>query len=529
MSAICVISWGLILATVSGASSDVRISEVMANPVGSEFRNEYVELVNEGDRAVDLLGWTIGDGSTDDRLVPDDRSVLEPGAYALIYDPDYFEGERPYGSLPDVLLFTVADRSFGSAGLANADPESVLLLDAAGDTVDVVRYEIGEDGRSYERIAGRGDGSGVWALSLWRGGTPGRRNSVSRQPRDLAISFGSPPDTILRANEDVEVSLLVTNVGTDGSEETIIVVEGAGTTDSVAVPVLAPSESHEVPFTRSGLAGQRTIFFASLAGGDDNPTNDRLSWSVVFGAGVGSVLINEVMADPVANGEWVEVLNPSGAPVELAGWSLVDASGRAGAVPNVVIDPGGFLVLSEQSGTGRFPVSPWPSLNNGGDTILLKDATGNVVDEMSYAAAPAGRSLERIDADAATGDPANWLENALDPGGTPGRPNRAVRIAVAVDTIDLNQDRNSGVLTIRAAFDAPRSRVTMRIHDRRGRLRRALLQGVEVGSVVEVRWDGTDEGGKPVRPGIYILTLERSGPDDRIIRSRKTINYTKGL
>ena len=43
-------------------------------------------------------------------------------------------------------------------------------------------------------------------------------------------------------------------------------------------------------------------------------------------------------------------------------------------------------------------VSRFPSLNNDGDSIVLLDRNGAVVDSMAYTKAPAGFSLERISA-----------------------------------------------------------------------------------------------------------------------------------
>ena len=40
----------------------VVLSEVMFDPAGSEFYDEFVEVQNVGDQAVDLTGWRVGDG-----------------------------------------------------------------------------------------------------------------------------------------------------------------------------------------------------------------------------------------------------------------------------------------------------------------------------------------------------------------------------------------------------------------------------------------------------------------------------------
>ena len=110
----------------------VRISEVMADPTRSEFRNEYVELINLGVVPVDLVGWAISDGASTDVLVFDETSVLAPSERCLIVDPDYAGGDRPYGNLLDVFQATIGVGAIGSAGLDNVEPETHSLISAMG-------------------------------------------------------------------------------------------------------------------------------------------------------------------------------------------------------------------------------------------------------------------------------------------------------------------------------------------------------------------------------------------------------------
>lgn len=52
--------------------------------------------------------------------------------------------------------------------------------------------------------------------------------------------------------------------------------------------------------------------------------------------------------------------------------------------------------------------------------------------------------------------------------------------------------------------------VSLRIHDGAGRLVRTLLDGGRDAGQHETRWDGRDESGQPVRPGMYFATIEAS-------------------
>ena len=44
----------------TAAHAQIVISEVMFNPKGSEFFDEYIELFHIGDAPVDLTGWRVG-------------------------------------------------------------------------------------------------------------------------------------------------------------------------------------------------------------------------------------------------------------------------------------------------------------------------------------------------------------------------------------------------------------------------------------------------------------------------------------
>ena len=169
------------------------ITEVMANPPGSEFRNEYVEVWNASPDSVDMTGWQIGDGSSTDLLIFPSGTWLKAGGYGLIYDPDYGEGTRPYGDLTADLLAAIADHAIGSAGLDNVTAETVELRDSSGRLVHAITYDLVEDGYSYEIDNPESDRS-TGSASRWPGGTPGRTNSRSPKRIDLELRVLEAPE-----------------------------------------------------------------------------------------------------------------------------------------------------------------------------------------------------------------------------------------------------------------------------------------------------------------------------------------------
>jgi hypothetical protein len=123
---------GLLLLAAE-TDAQIRITEIMAGPPGSEFRNEFVELMNTGDRTVDLFGWKLSDGTSADVLDFASSTLLEPGQVCLIVDPDYYEGTRPYADFPEATLIAIiADATIGTAGLNNVQAERVSLIASIG-------------------------------------------------------------------------------------------------------------------------------------------------------------------------------------------------------------------------------------------------------------------------------------------------------------------------------------------------------------------------------------------------------------
>lgn len=69
-------------------------------------------------------------------------------------------------------------------------------------------------------------------------------------------------------------------------------------------------------------------------------------------------------------------------------------------------------------------------------------------------------------------------------------------------------------------FDVPRTgRVSLRVHDARGRLVRTLAEGVRTAGAHEAVWQGRDDGGAAVAAGVYFVRLD----DGRSVRTSKVV------
>jgi hypothetical protein len=108
-----------------------------------------------------------------------------------------------------------------------------------------------------------------------------------------------------------------------------------------------------------------------------------------------SVLINEIFYRPASTNtleEWFEIYNPSATNVDLSGWTV--SKGVSFAFPtNATVAAGGYLVVAADEATFKsiHPqttnfVAGWRgSLRDDGEQLELQDASGAVVNSVSYA------------------------------------------------------------------------------------------------------------------------------------------------
>ncbi len=206
----------------------VVITEVMVNPEGGdgahmpEDRNEFIEVYNAGDEAIDLYNYRLTDYDATDVIVAWRDSIiliknpgviinhtwLRPGGYAVILDPEYTDslaqgGEiQPYEFGDGVLILTVGNTTLGN-GLQNNDPITIYSIYGDSTTFGTPGVEDGfpfsaGDGFSWERvdILG-GDVIENWAVAIdSAGSTPGRVNSVSSFV-DVAVNGINIEDSIM--------------------------------------------------------------------------------------------------------------------------------------------------------------------------------------------------------------------------------------------------------------------------------------------------------------------------------------------
>lgn len=137
----------------------ISISEVRIDPLGREPTQEYVELLNDDDHAIDLLGFHLADG-LDREGDPLPSFVLSPGARVLVVATAFDPEDDSDGPIPPGAALLRIGTSLGDAGLTNSG-EPLVLRDETGARLSFVPampsptggaclVRIGDDPRSSE-------------------------------------------------------------------------------------------------------------------------------------------------------------------------------------------------------------------------------------------------------------------------------------------------------------------------------------------------------------------------------------------
>lgn len=117
---------GRMRVTMDSPRSHVVINEVLANPLGVEPAQEWLELYNDGSAAVQLNGWVLSDG-VGESVLP--AQVLEAGEYLVITSEQYVPGGEDVPFAEQARIVRVP--GLGTNGLSNSG-EEVQLISASG-------------------------------------------------------------------------------------------------------------------------------------------------------------------------------------------------------------------------------------------------------------------------------------------------------------------------------------------------------------------------------------------------------------
>lgn len=318
----------------------VVISEIAWAGSSISSADEWIELTNVGDTVVDLSGWTLtGAGSSGGDLVLPDGAQIEPQSTFVIANYEHTHANSALESAPSYVTSTLS--------LSN-DGFSLTLSDSGGALMDVA-------GGTGSPFAGRSGGTGDSA--------DGRYASMVRND---GLGDGSLEESWGDADTSSGFKSGVEDFGTPG-----IV---AFATSVIPSETNEASEAEGSPSEETGSSGDHSSTDETRQ--DDTDVNDTTEEETATEEPVTiNILINEFVVDPLEDGvEWIELYNAGESSATLEGWSIEDAAGKSTDLSTITIEVGSYAVVEEPNG----------KLNNDGDSIILKDATGAVVETVVY-------------------------------------------------------------------------------------------------------------------------------------------------
>jgi hypothetical protein len=344
---------------------DLLINEVAWAGTGSGVLadDEWIELYNPGPSSININGWQLraDDGSP---IITLPNASIPAGGYYLLERGDDT-------TVSDIAADYIYPTYLGA--LLNTG-ETLRLVDASGTLIDIANSDGG----------------------AWPAGSSTTYGSMERR--------GAMPDP---------GAAWMTNIGLDANGNPITVGRDAYGNLLKGTPKNANWAEFAVPTASRTPTKTRTP--------SKTPTATRTRTPTPFPTPVPIIVINEVM--PRAGHDWngdgnvdvydefIEIKNVGILPANLSNYKLDDEK-EGGSAPytlrSLTLDPGERAVFYG-SETGIL-------LSDGGDTVLLLNSRGTIVDAYTYAAAEEpDRSFCRL-----FSNPGYWRENCFP---TPGLEN----------------------------------------------------------------------------------------------------------
>jgi len=429
----------------------LTLSEIMFYPASGN--NEFIEIYNLSGDSIDLTGYKIKYySSPPDSLIHTGKGfILRPHSYAVIFEGDYDLTSGTYKSIisENALILKTEDNSFGSSGMSNSTSRNIILMNAADDTVDSYWYSADNNiSISDEKIIAAEDNLNNWKNSITLNGTPGYKNSVTKNNYDLSISAINNYPSFITSNDQIRIYITILNNGLLTARNYSVSVFLDSNTDSLfsnseliynnEFDLLAHGDSIQIEID-AGLKPQNV--YKVYAAVNFTPDQDSINNKKLFSFTVhppppkyNDIIINEIMYAPVSpEPEWIELYNRSAEIINLRMWKLSDNTTKVKVCSiDYYIFPGRYVVLSKDSSLlKKYPqiknliALNIPSLNNSGDMLTLHDSLNTCIDSLEYlpswGGASGGRSIERISSEEFSGSEDNW--GTCKKLGTPGEYN----------------------------------------------------------------------------------------------------------
>jgi hypothetical protein len=527
--------------------NDICINEIMPDPSPvvrlPEF--EYIELYNTTDNPINIAGWTLSYGDEQKTLPP---YILNSQQYLIVCQSSAVASFKPFGNTLGIF----------SAGSFLSNAGSCLLLKSSdGRTISQLCYSSdwfddptkNEGGWSLEKIDPYLACSGKenWTVSRdKKGGTPGQQNSI------IKYSTDTKPPEIIGVFPDSDSSLNVTfnevvGINFPLNPNAFTVDHGIGSPafcspsapDYIRLRLIFKNHFHVD--TIYSMNNDSSVL--DCAG--NHLIAAEYSFELPTIPDSQAVVFNEIMYHPISGcPEFIELYNRSKRAINLANFRLGLKDLFSGELKflseNIEEDklffPDEYIVLTAkpESMLKCYPQAivnsiigfkDMPVLADDGQKILLLSRDLTIIDQMVYKDAmqfalltsSIGVSLERLDCNKSSEDPTNWHSASSSSGYcTPGAKNSQFLqaettnslLTVNPEVFSPNNDGINDVLNINYCFDQAGFVGNLIVFDSNGRQVKRLANNELLSTRGQFFWDGSDDSGASVLPGIYIIWFE---------------------
>jgi hypothetical protein len=405
--------------TSSALEGDVKITEFAYD--APEGFSEFVEIYNPTEKNFDLNGWTFNDNSGNRKTISNTQFFLKSGEYAIL---------APDSTLIETFVFRKLLDISGFPALNNTT-DDLVLRDAEGVLMDSLTYSSmwGGDEVSLERrsIDFPSIYKENWGNSpAIEGGTPGISNQI--------LPDTEPPiviDSGFLSNREIQLIFDERLFGEEALNPENYYVNNNFTASSVSAYGDTVQISFSFDFQDNDTFAIALRNLEDLFGNVQNEQVVRLTYVEVSQASRQDVVINEILyrRKDALSPEFVEIYNPTGFNFDLSGWTLSDAGSTIEIPKNTILSSGEYLVLTDREAfaetldNGLYLID-FPSLNDNGDEIVIKNEVGFTVDSLFYESCwggdEPGVSVERKDPLAASSDASNWSTSNAESGYSAG-------------------------------------------------------------------------------------------------------------
>jgi len=509
-------------------TSPLILNEILFKP--SETNQEWLEIFNRSTRGYYVDNFVIFDASDGEIRF---SGYLAASDFAVVCSDSILLLEKYPQTETNKIIQADSWTSL------NNTSETLRLTDNCGTVLDSIYYEGGicPSDFSLERVNPFSDEDITWKICLDSlGGTPTLPNSVLPFEYDLQLTAFA----VQTQNDSHLHSILIKNIGLNQIFSAVLkcfssLNDSADETEIFSAELnIADSLQFEFQ-TNLSLEGYTTFHYEIISSQDFNIENNSAfsfynNHSLPF-------VINEIMYNPFENEpEWIEIKINNYIPA--LDRFFVFSNNDSVMVENVNSEYI-LLVHSEEDAEflqENYDLSETPiftglaSLSNSGENIIIKDVSGNVIEDFSYLPewndAQKGVSIERVNPILFVTDN-NWGPSISK--STPGKSNsiyvkylpRDIKLSASPNP--FSPFRNERTII---SFSLPEvlSTATVRVFDLKGRLLKKLINQELEASGGEIIWDGSNKNGKKLPVGIYIILMDAvSRETEKVYQAKTTV------